>query len=319
VTLLADKDERFKNLFGKTAVFTLLAAIGIGLAFLWAGEKKDAFTAKSPIYFVADSGEDLSIGIPVKFSGFKIGKLNTLTLDEHGLVQVEVSIETKYLKLIRQDAVMSLKKEGVIGDGVLEISRGSEDKPILADGNKVRFERASGLEQTVADIKDRILPILDDVHHTLHDPNGDVRQTLQNLREFSAEMRDTRERMDRVLNSVDANLNNEVTPLLHSLRLSAENAETMSTKLNQELPALLNKADGSMENLRMTSEIIKNTVQRSAPQLPAILGETRETLDMTRGVIGDTQEVIDSLSTHWPLKGVVPVPETGPVKMDSHD
>jgi len=214
---------------------------------------------------------------------------------------------------------MSLKKEGVIGDGVLEISRGSEDKPILADGNKVRFERASGLEQTVADIKDRILPILDDVHHTLHDPNGDVRQTLQNLREFSAEMRDTRERMDRVLNSVDANLNNEVTPLLHSLRLSAENAETMSTKLNQELPALLNKADGSMENLRMTSEIIKNTVQRSAPQLPAILGETRETLDMTRGVIGDTQEVIDSLSTHWPLKGVVPVPETGPVKMDSHD
>jgi len=88
VTLLADKDDRFKNLFGKAAVFILLAAIGMGLAFLWTGEKKGAFTAKSPIYFVADSGQDLSVGMPVKFSGFKIGKLNTLTLDEQGHVQV---------------------------------------------------------------------------------------------------------------------------------------------------------------------------------------------------------------------------------------
>jgi phospholipid/cholesterol/gamma-HCH transport system substrate-binding protein len=319
VTLLADKDERFKNLFGKAAVFILLAAIGMGLAFLWTGVKKGEFTAKSPIYFVADSGQDLSVGMPVKFSGFKIGKLNTLTLDEQGLVQVEVSIETKHLKLIRQDAVMSLKKEGVIGDGVLEISLGSKDKPVLAAGDKVRFERASGLEQTVVDMKNRILPILDDLHQTLHDPNGDVRQTLKNLREFSAEMRGTRERIDRVLGSVDTNLNNEVGPLLRSLRLSAANAETLSARLDHDLPALLNKADGSMESLRITSEAVKDAVQRSAPQLPGVLGEARETLGKTREMIGDTQEVVDSLSTRWPLKNVVPAPETGPVRMDSHD
>ena len=319
MTLLADKDERFKYLFGKTAVFTLLAVIGIGLAFFWAGDKKGAFTPKSPIYFVADSGQDLSVGMPVKFSGFKIGNLNKLTLDEQGLVQVEVSIETKHLKLIRQDAVMSLVKEGVIGDGVLEVSQGPKDKPALVAGGSIRFERAGGLNQAMDDIKDRVLPILDDLHQTLHDPNGDLIQTLKNLREFSSEMRGTRERLDRVLDSVDTNLNNEVTPLLRSLRLSATNAETMSTKLNHDLPALLNKADSSMENLRMTSEIIKDTVQRSAPQIPGMLGEARETMDMTRGVIGDTQEVIDSLNTHWPLKSVVPAPETGPVKMDSHD
>jgi phospholipid/cholesterol/gamma-HCH transport system substrate-binding protein len=319
VTLLADKDERFKNLFGKAAVFILLAAIGMGLAFLWTGEKKGAFTAKSPIYFVADSGQDLSVGMPVKFSGFKIGKLNTLTLDEQGHVQVEVNIESKHLGLIRQDAVMTLKKEGVIGDGVLEISHGSDDKPALAAGGKVRFERASGLEQAVVDVKDRIMPILDDLHQTLHDPNGDVRQTLKNLREFSAEMRGTRERIDRVLGSVDTNLNNEVGPLLRSLRLSAANAETLSARLDHDLPALLNKADGSMESLRITSEAVKDAVQRSAPQLPGVLGEARETLGKTREMIGDTQEVVDSLSTRWPLKNVVPAPETGPVRMDSHD
>lgn len=312
MTLLEDKDERFKNLFGKAAVFVLLAALGMGLALVWAGVKKGAFTAKSPIYFVADSGQDLSEGMPVKFSGFKIGKLDSLALDEHGQVQVKVDIESKYLRLIRQDAVMSLKKEGVIGDGVLEISRGAEDKPVLASGGKVRFERASGLEQAVVDVKNRIMPILDDLHHTLRDPDGDVRQTLKNLREFSAGMRDTQKRLDRVLGRVDTNLDHEVEPLLQSLRKSAANAETLSGKLDYELPALLKKADTTMESLRQAGETIKDAVNRSAPQLPAVVGKTQK-------LIGDTQEAVDTLSTHWPFKSDAPATSNAPVEMDSHD
>jgi phospholipid/cholesterol/gamma-HCH transport system substrate-binding protein len=312
VTLFDDKDERFKNLFGKAAVFVLLALLGIGLAFVFAGIKKGAFTAKSPVYFVADSGQDLSEGMPVKFSGFKIGKLNSLALDDQGRVQVEVGIESKYLKLIRQDAVMTLKKEGVIGDGILEISRGTDDKPALASGGTVRFVRASGLEQAVIEVKNRIMPILDDLHQTLHDPDGDVRQTLKNLRELSTEMRGTRERLDRVLGSLDTNLNDQVAPLLLSLRKSAANAETLSGKLDYELPVLLKKADNSMESLRAASETINHAVQRSAPQLPVMMDETRK-------LIGDTQQAVDSLSTHWPLNSNVPRPDNGPVRMDSHD
>ena len=257
--------------------------------------------------------------MPVKYSGFKIGKLNTLTLDEQGRVQVEVGIESKYLKLIREDAVIRLIKEGVIGDGVLELSRGTEEKPELVAGGKVRFERDNGLEQAVIEVKNRIMPILDDLHQTLHDPQSDMRQTLKNLREFSVEMRGTRERIDHVLGSVDTNLNNEVGPLLHSLRQSAGNAETLSAKLEQDLPSLLKKADDSMENLRQTTTLVKDAVQKSASQVPGMLGEARETLGKTREVVGDTQEVIESLSTHWPLKNVVPPAETSPVKMDSHD
>lgn len=315
MTLLADKDERFKHLFGKAALFILLAAMGMGLVFLWTGVEKGAFTPKVLIHFVADSGQDLNKGIPVKFSGFKIGKLSALDLDELGHVQVGVSIETKYLSLIHQDATINLKKEGVIGDGVLEISRGSEDKPILRGGEKVRFERAKGLEQAVNEVKDRVMPILDDVHLMLSDPDGDVRQSLKNMRQLTAEigtlahgMHGTRQRLDQVLGGVDSNMNNEVTPLLQSLRKSATQAE-----------ALLSKADSSMENLRKTTESIDKAVQQSVPQVPGLLGEARETLGKTREAVGSTLEVVDGLKASWPLKGVVPAAETGPVRMDSHD
>lgn len=319
MTLFDDKDERFKNLVGKSAVFVLLAVLGIGLVFVLAGIKKDAFTAKSPVYFVADSGQDLSEGMPVKFSGFKIGKLNSLALDDQGRVQVEVGIESKYLKLIRQDAVMTLKKEGVIGDGILEISRGTEGKPALASGGTVRFVRASGLEQAVIEVKNRVMPILDDIHQTLHDPDGDVRQTLKNLRELTSEMRGTRERLDRVLGSLDTNLNTQVGPLLRSLRKSAAHAETLSGKLDDQLPVLLKKTDSSLDSLRVASETINSAVQSTAPQLPVMMNETRDTMGQARKLIGDTQQAVDSLSTHWPLNSKAPQPDPGPVRMDSHD
>jgi len=312
VTLLADKDERFKNLFGKAALFILLAVLGLAAMMLWMGIQKGAFSAKSSIFFIADSGQSLSEGMPVKYSGFKIGKLHTLTLNEQGRVQVELLIETKYLKLIRQDSVINLMKEGLIGDGMLEFSRGTEDKPALIDHSVVSFERSNGLEQAAVDVKNRVMPILDDVHQILHDLQGDLRQTLKNLRELSSTLNTTSSSAEQVLNNVDANLNNEVGPLLRSLRQSASNAETISTKINHDLPSLLKKADDSLENFRQTSQLLKDALQTSAPQLPEIIGEARE-------VAGDTREMLDSMSKHWPFNNAAPVTETQLINMDSHD
>ena len=317
--LLEDKDERFKNLFGKSAIFILVATIGIALAFILVEIKHGAFTAMSPIHFVADSGTDLREGMPVKFSGFKIGKLNQLTLDELGNVQVEVSIDTKYLGLIRQGAVMTLKKEGVIGDGVLEISRGVENKPALKAGGLVSFKREVGLEQAVVDVKNRVMPILDELYDTLHNPQGDVHQTLKNLRQFSTEMLETRERIDRMLDSVDGTLNQDIGPMLESLRKSADSAASLSESLDRELPDLLLKADETMDSLHKASETLNDSVQQTAPQLPGMIEEANATLGKTQGLVGDTQEVVDSLNSTWPFNKNASKHDDEPIRMDSHD
>lgn len=318
VTLLADKDERFKNLFGKAMLFILLAVVGIGLVLLWMGIRQGAFTHQTPIYFVADSGQDLNVGMPVKLRGFKIGKLSHLTLDDRGVVQVEISIETQYLKLIRQDATVSLKKEGVIGDGVLELTQGSEIKPVLKAGAQVKFERASGLEQAVLEVKDRVMPILDEVKTMLSDPNGDVRQILKNLHRLTAELQGTQQRVNQVLDSVDHRLD-DLQPVLHSLRQSAANADAMTRKLDNQLPGLLNKAEATLENVRQATDSVNQTLQRSLPQLPDIMDEARDTLGKTRELANSTQDVVDGLTSSWPLNQRVPALETAPIKMDSHD
>ena len=310
--LLADKDERFKGLFVKVAIFVLIAVVGVSLNLLFSGIKKGFFTPKSAIYFVAGSGQDIKTGMSVKLSGFKIGSVSKLELDSKAQAQVEMMIENRYLSLLKEDAMVSLKKEGVIGDGILEATRGSDDKGPLKVGAIIKFERGGGLDQIAEDLRDRLYPALDEINKLLkdaNDPAGDVRQTLSNLRHLSAEVRDTRARINHLLEQVDEGIFKDVRPALRSVKQSAEGVEAI---IEKDIPGLIKKVDVSLDNVRQITETLKSTVDNSAPELSGVLGETR-------GLVSDTRNMMDSASSSWPLKNMMQPPEQGLVGMDSHD
>lgn len=313
--LLADKDERFKGLFVKVSILVLIAIVGVTLNLFVSVIKKGLFTPKSAIYFVAATGQDIKVGMPVKLSGFKIGTVSKLDLDEKAQAQVELMIENRYLALLNEDAVVSIKKEGVIGDSILEARRGSEGKQHLRANAKIAFERGGGLEQIANDLRDKLYPALDQINQLLkdaNDPKGDVRQTLSNLRRFTDDLQATNQRINHILGEVDAGIVQDVRPALGSVKKSAEGAEAMISKVNRKLPELLDKTEASLENVRQTTETLKATINKSAPQLSGFMGETR-------GVVSDTRNIMDAASASWPLKNMLQAPEQGLVKMDSHD
>jgi phospholipid/cholesterol/gamma-HCH transport system substrate-binding protein len=310
--LLADKDERFRGLFVKVSIFVLIAVLGVSLNLLFSGIKKGFFTPKSAIYFVAGSGQDIKAGMPVKLSGFKIGSVSKLELDNKAQAQVEMMVENRYLSLLKEDAMVSLKKEGVIGDGILEATRGSDDKGPLKVGAIIKFERGGGLDQIAEDLRDRLYPALDEINKLLkdaNDPAGDVRQTLSNLRHLSAEVRDTRARINHLLEQVDEGIFKDVRPALRSVKQSAEGVEAI---IEKDIPSLIKKVDVSLDNVRQITETLKSAVDNSAPELSGVLGETR-------GLVSDTRNMMDSASSSWPLKNMMQPPEQGLVRMDSHD
>ncbi len=313
--LLADKDERFKGLLVKTSIFVLLAVIGLSLNLLFSGIKKGFFTPKSVIFFIASTGQDIKVGMPVKLSGFKIGTVSKLELDSKAEAQVEMMIENRYLTLLKEDALVRLNKEGLIGDSTLEVNRGSETTRPLMAGATIKFERSGGLDQIADDLRDRLYPALEEINKLLkdvNDPKGDVRQTLVNLRQFAAEIRGTPARINHLLGQIDESVVNDVRPMLHSMKQSAVTTEATIEKFNQQVPGMIKKVDASLDNLHHTSETLKSTVDSLAPNLTGILGETR-------GLMSDTRNIMDAASTSWPLKNIMPASEQGLVKVDSHD
>lgn len=300
MTLLADKDERFKGLFVKIALFVLLALLGVLFNFFYAALRQGVFLQKTPVYFVAPSSQDIREGMAVKLSGFKIGTVKSMSLNEQAQTRVEVLIDDRYLHFLREDAELTPQREGVIGDSILAVDRGTESKPQLQAGAEIKYVQTGGLEQITQDLRDRLFPAIDDVSQLLHDfndPHGDFRSTLRNLRELTEELKGTRARLDGVLG--------DAQPLVRSLNKS-------SASLEQNLPGLLNKADATLDNLQKGSAALRSALETAGPQISGLAGEGRE-------LVHDARKTVDSLNNNWLLKSGVPQEKPGLVNMDSHD
>ncbi|HEY5994584.1 MAG TPA: MlaD family protein [Gallionellaceae bacterium] len=308
MTLLADKDERFKGLFIKVSIFVLLAVIGIALNFLYAALRQGLFLQKTPVYFVAPTSQDIHEGMAVKLSGFKIGTVKSMTLNDMAQTRVELQIEERYMHFLKEDAEVTQGREGVIGDTVLAVSRGSENKPPLHAGDEIKYVQSGGLEQITQDLRAHLFPAIADMSKLLHDvndPNGDIRQTLRNLRELTAGMNGTREKLDRMLEHSDALVVNDVRPMVQSLNKSA-------AKLEQDFPQLMDKARRTFESLEKSSATVRTMLETSGPQVSGLVGESRE-------LVNGARKTVDSLNNSWMLRSGIPPEQQGPVKMDSGD
>lgn len=308
MTLLADKDERFKGLFVKVSIFVLLAVVGVASNFFYAALRQGLFVSKTSVYFIAPSSQNIHDGMAVKLSGFKIGSVKGMTLNDNAETRVDLLIEDRYMHFLRDDAAISPVREGVIGDTVLAVIRGSANQPALQAGGEIRYVQSGGLEQLSQDLRDRLFPAIKDMSKLLHDvndPNGDIRQSLHNLRQFSDGLNATHTRLDRLLDHTDTLVSRDVGPTMRDL-------SQVTDKLNKRLPDVLDKADTTMDSLQKSAASIRSTVDASAPQISGLVGESR-------GLVHEARKTVDSLNNNWLLRSGIRPESHGTVKMDSSD
>ena len=204
MAIMQDQDARFQHLERKIGMFVLVALAGIVLMIAAIGVKQELFTPKTPIHFITDSAHDIAEGTAVKLRGFNIGKVERLTLTDDARVQVTVSIRDDHMQWVRKDSKARLIKEGLIGAGVIDITPGSAPAPVLAKNELIAFSRDAGLGDVVSQLRDEIVPILQDVKritHNFQDPGGDFRQILHRTNIILANMPETQKRLDAVLRS----------------------------------------------------------------------------------------------------------------------
>jgi phospholipid/cholesterol/gamma-HCH transport system substrate-binding protein len=316
--LMQETDKRFIGIEKKIGLFVIIAVAGIVTAMAFIGIQHGVFTPKTKIYFIADSGQGINEGTAVKLSGFKIGKVTRLSLDDVARVKVELSINTKYMKWIRTDSKARLFKEGFIGDSVIEITPGSSKAKQVAENEIIAFERAKGLAEIAEELKEEIKPVLIDakeIIHYINDPQGDVKQTLKNLKIFSEGLPATKQRLDSLLADADKGVNTSVkkiNSLLDSAKQTINTVDGLVKKVDKDIPVMLERANKSVENIQKTTEEIKKATEQAAPQIPSLIEKGN---DVAEGA----KEAVDSVKKTWPVRLFIKTPEEKTLKLDSYE
>ena len=89
-----------------------------------------------------DSVTGLKVGAGIEIAGVNIGKVSSITLGEDGLARVTMLINREIK--ITNDAIASIRTQGLIGDKYIKITQGA-DEEILQDG-KVIFDTESSID-----------------------------------------------------------------------------------------------------------------------------------------------------------------------------
>lgn len=229
----------------------------------------------------------------VRVAGVRVGKVDGIQLLPDGRAVVNIVI-TGELEL-REGAMGEIKALGLLGEKFVEVHPGKPGSAVLADGTRIRGGGSTGMDELTSmaadigrDIKEltsalrgslggktgeekinRIVnnvgALAEELRHLVASNRQNVDATTANLAAFSADIRETLKRIDRILDenrtSVKGSVSN-VEEVSAKLKEASEDLKSITAKIDHgdgTLAKLLNE-DTTHRNLNDTLESVRSGV-----------------------------------------------------------
>jgi phospholipid/cholesterol/gamma-HCH transport system substrate-binding protein len=319
------RDHRFNHLEVKIGLFLFAAVLACVTGIYIIGVQSDVFSKKIQLYFTVENGSGFVEGLPVKLSGFRIGRLVKTSLNQDARVDVEIQILQRYQQWVRQDSKIRRTKESLVGDDILEIDAGSSHLPALEDGDTIGYERIKTLEEHAAEIADELKPVLIQVAEIIayvNDPDGDFKNSLHNFQNLSRQLvstsanlekdiRATLARVDQTFVAVDGMLADSRTTI-NALHGTLTQVDSAVGSVAQNIPSLLSRLQKILDHLEKLSADLLVMTSEATPHIPPLLLRVDQ-------VLGDTETLINAVQDVWLIRNNIPADPTPALEADSYE
>lgn len=307
--MIREADPRFKNLERKIGIFITLAIAGIAVALLMFGLQRDIFTKKYRLNFTADRGTGFTKGMPVKLSGFRVGRVIAIALNDQAMVDITIEIDRKYSRWIRDNSTVRLVKEGLVGDNIIDVSVGSLDQPELKDREMIVFIKNKGLDEMADEIAAAVKPVLlevRDIISYINNPEGDLKKSVRHLELLTRNLEGTRRNADLVLTTANGKITSVAEHASQTLDTANQNIQSISpalAKLNTameridgKLPGILQKTDDTLANISRISAETRSLSEKTFPRVPVLASQTED-------LLLSSDKLINSIQNIWLFRG----------------
>ncbi|MDQ5987209.1 MAG: MCE family protein [Syntrophus sp. SKADARSKE-3] len=142
----------------KVGLFIILTALLILTGLGYMAHKKGFFQAEETFTLSSRTGDGLTIGMPLSLSGFKIGKISDLELNEQGIVLVKIQVPSQHAKWLRADSKFTLERP-LIGSTKLVVVTTNIKSPLLTTKDIPSITEVNDINETIK----RFQPVVEKV------------------------------------------------------------------------------------------------------------------------------------------------------------
>ena len=267
-----------KNLQFRVGMLIGLAVV-LGAGFLiYALYARGVFEDTQRVTLITDNAEGVAIGMDLTFSGFPIGRVQRVSLDEQGRARIVIDVPRKDGHWLRQSSVFTLEK-GLFGGATIRAHTGNlSDAPLPDDAERpvLRGDTNEEIPKLVASMRS----ILDNIDQ-LTSAGGNLQASLASARAVADRAAGKQGALGALLgNEQDVqklvSVLDETNALLASLNSAVGKVDNVVAKTDQRLFA----PGGVMES-----------TERAVAQANTMLGEVRETLKRADGILADAEQI----------------------------
>ncbi len=324
----ADQVVGFFVLVALVTIFTIIIFMGINQRWF---AKDYYFTSR----FL--SGNGLSVGMPIKLKGFKIGTVDKIKLNEDNTVEAKFHIFDTYYDKVTRNSVLELTTSPIgIGGSGLQFYPG-KSKELIPDNSYIPsmdFEDgqdlvAKGLvdkpqtDDTIVKIINRIGPLLDTTNKTLNSLNGLIVTLDEGLKgesdtpvaEIIARVSIMTDQLNGILNDasgeIDAILKNTsgITSNIETTTASLTDTKGLVTKLLDPKGSIAKLLNDNFELYNQINAILSD-VELTTSELGSFtkyINSSRpqisELLEGSREALAKGKDVLEALSNNPLLRG----------------
>ncbi len=269
---------------------TLVLSIAFVAYVLYA---RGVFEHTQRVVLVTDDSYGVSVGMPLTFKGFAIGRVKRIELGEKAKVRITIDVPEKHAHWLRVSSVFTIERALVGGVRIL-VETGDPEALPLPNGAECgeKFPdppRSDGVTclalrgDATKDIPALVISIKDLLGNLKNMTAADssLGTSLGNLRTVTERMAGRTGVLGAVLGS-EENAQKVISALDRANKLLAS-LDAVSLKLDQTLT----KADARV----FGAGGMMDESQKSVQQLNAILGEVRESLKKADAVLAEVQKI----------------------------
>jgi phospholipid/cholesterol/gamma-HCH transport system substrate-binding protein len=270
-----DSDPTFiavpKNLQFRVGLLVGLAVV-LGVGFLlYALYARGLFDDTQRVTLITDNAEGVAIGMDLNFSGFPIGRVRRLSLDEQGRARILIEIPRKDAHWLRATSVFTLEK-GLIGGATIRAHTGDLKDPALPDDAErpvLRGDTTEEIPKLVASMRS----ILDNIE-SLTAAGGNLQGSIASLRAVADRAAGKRGALGAILGD-EQDAQKLVTVL--------DDTNRLLTSLN----GLVSKTD---QRIFAPGGVMEST-EHAVSQANSMLGDVREALKRADGILADAEQI----------------------------
>ncbi len=286
----------------------VLAALLILITLIIANSRTTHLFEKK-VYYKAylRNAQGISTESVVNLSGIEVGRVSAIDIAEDHRILLTLFVYDKFNDLVRADSRASMSKLSVLGKAAIEISAGSPQQPLLAEGAALPIDEPLSIDELIASftpVVRKLEQIVDNTNAITSAINPadvqvmsrDLAITVKNLRTMTDQMAAGKGTLGRLVQ--DRAMEQEVASAITSLGAALAKADQRMA----ELEPLVKNADGLVAESRDLVGQMDTTmgaVNVELQQLPELVNRMQTLLD-------ETNRTLEGMQTIWPLSSSLP-------------